>query len=136
MRGVSVQPLTPDAVNDAYVLARLGYGTLSPEEWRRAVLNGDVGEVLVAREGGGPPCGLLICAVHRTLFGRPFLHIERLISFDLMEPRRIAVSLLLQGLEYGRRRGCEGVAVSRAVDDEEIVSRILASDTAVLHQVF
>lgn len=136
MSGVSVQLLTPDAVDETYVLARLAYGDLTLDQWRKAVAKHEGrGDILVAREGDSASRGLLISTIHSTFAGAPTLHVERLVSFDLMEPRRTAEALLEAALRHGRRRGCDSLCLGRPLDDETAV-RVFASRAAVLHQVF
>ena len=88
---VTVRHLAAEDIDAAYVLVRLGYANLSQADWRamarqRVEADDLSGGILIAHDRRDRPRGLLLYAIAPKFAGRPSLQIDRLISFDLMDP--------------------------------------------------
>ncbi|MFT3809875.1 MAG: hypothetical protein QM698_08140 [Micropepsaceae bacterium] len=127
--------MTPDEIDGAYVLARLGYRDLALETWRD-IAHRASGRVLIAREGDGRASGLLIYAISPTLAGRPDLRVERLIAFGLLDARKVADALLREVMTIAERRNCASFSLATPLDAPETAAAlVLASPVATLHSV-
>jgi hypothetical protein len=142
MSVVAVQHLAADDIDDAYVLVRLGYADLSRDEWRivarqRVEADASTGGILIARDGSGRPRGLLLYAIAPKFAGRPSLQIDRLISFDLLDPRAVADALIAEVLRVAELQDCDSLSLVRPLDaPPHTAALVLASGATVLHQVF
>ena len=77
--------------------------------------------------------GLLLCSPSICIAAKPSVQIERLISFDISDPRSIAVALVAEVPELGFHQGCDSISlVHPLVSPSTATAMVLASDTAVL----
>ena len=138
---IRVTSLLATELNEAQVLAGLGAIALDPETWRRDTLalmsDAASGGVLLARTEAGRACGLL----HYRILGAgddgPCLQVERLVAFDLTEPRRIADRLITEVTRLARLQRCDSLRLVRPLDSPADASAlVLASGVADLHSVF
>jgi hypothetical protein len=138
---VTVRHLAAEDIDAAYVLVRLGYANLSQADWRamaRQKVEADdlSGGILIAHDRRDRPRGLLLYAIAPKFAGRPSLQIDRLISFDLMDPARVADSLITEVLRVAEIRDCDSLSLVRPLDaPPHTAALVLASGATVLHQV-
>jgi hypothetical protein len=139
---VSVRHLVADDIDDAYVLVRLGYADLSQADWRSMALHRieadpATGGILTARDRTGRLRGLLLYAIAPKFAGRPSLQIDRLISFDLLDPTAVADALIAEVLRVAEIRDCDSLSLVRPMDTPpDTAALVLASGATVLHRVF
>lgn len=139
---VTVRHLAAEDIDDAYVLIRLGYADLSQEDWRamahqRIEADEATGGILIARDQVGRLRGLLLFAIAPKFAGRPSLQIDRLISFDLLDPAIVADALIAEVLRVAEVRDCDSLSLVRPLDaPPDTAALVLASGATVLHQVF
>ena len=142
MAVVSVRHLAAEDINDAYVLVRLGYADLSQADWRamaRQRIEADeaTGGILIARDRVGRPRGLLLYAIAPKFAGRPSLQVDRLISFDLLNPAVVADALVAEVLRVAEIQDCDSLSLVRPLDaPPHTAALVLASGATVLHRVF
>lgn len=142
MPTVSVRHLAAEDIDDAYVLVRLGYADLSQDDWRtmarqRIAADDSTGGILIAHDRTGRPRGLLLFAIAPKFAGRPSLQIDRLISFDLMNPAAVADVLIAEVLRIAEIRDCDSLSLVKPLDaPPHTAALVLASGATVLHQVF
>jgi|TARA_R110002124_G_scaffold6125_9_gene37487 hypothetical protein len=138
---VTVRHLAAEDIDAAYVLVRLGYANLSQADWRamarqRVEADDLSGGILIAHDRRDRPRGLLLYAIAPKFAGRPSLQIDRLISFDLMDPARVADSLITEVLRVAEIRDCDSLSLVRPLDaPPHTAALVLASGATVLHQV-
>ncbi|WP_417230954.1 hypothetical protein [Brevundimonas sp.] len=139
---VTVRHLAAEDIDDAYVLIRLGYADLSQADWRtmarqRIEAGETTGGILVARDRMGRLRGLLLYAIAPKFAGRPSLQIDRLISFDLLDPATVADALIAEVLRVAEICDCDSLSLVRPLDaPPHTTALVLASGATVLHQVF
>ena len=96
-----------------------------------------VGGILLARDAAGRLKGLLLCSLSVCIAAKPSVQIERLISFDISDPRSVADALLAEVFKLGSHKGCENICLVRPLESPAVATaQILASDVAVLCQMF
>lgn len=137
MACVSIQLLSTEEIDDAYVLARLCDASLTPERWRARVVARNAspatGGVLLARDLEARPCGILVYAMAEQADGRLSLQIETVVGFDVLDPRLVASTLIMEVIRLARAVGCETLCVIRPLGSSvEMASEVLASGVAVL----
>lgn len=139
---VTVRHLATEDVDDAYVLVRLGYADLSQADWRSMALqrieaDAATGGILTAHDRTGRLRGLLLYAIAPKFAGRPSLQIDRLISFDLLDPTAVADALIAEVLRVAEIRDCDSLSLVRPMDTPpDTAALVLASGATVLHRVF
>lgn len=139
---VTVRHLAAEDVDDAYVLVRLGYADLTQADWRSMALqrieaDAATGGILTARDRTGRLRGLLLYAIAPKFAGRPSLQIDRLISFDLLDPTAVADALIAEVLRVAEIRDCDSLSLVRPMDTPpDTAALVLASGATVLHRVF
>lgn len=136
-----VTPLRPDELDDALVLARLGYAQFDEAEWRSELgadaTNAGQGSALIARNDTGRPCGLILYRIVALPDQRPVLELARLVAFDLTDPRPIADTLLTETVRRARLEDCDTLRLVRPLDAPfDTLALVLASGLADLHSVF
>jgi hypothetical protein len=142
MAVVTVRHLAAEDVDDAYVLVRLGYADLKQADWRAMALqrieaDAATGGILTARDRTGRLRGLLLYAIAPKFAGRPSLQIDRLISFDLLDPTAVADALIAEVLRVAEIRDCDSLSLVRPMDTPpDTAALVLASGATVLHRVF
>jgi len=142
MPTVSVRHLATADIDDAYVLVRLGYADLSQDDWRTMArqwiaADDSTGGILIAHDRTERPRGLLLFAIAPKFAGRPSLQIDRLISFDLMNPAAVADVLITEVLRIAEIRDCDSLSLVKPLDaPPHTAALVLASGATVLHQVF
>mgnify|MGYP003639286824 CR=1 FL=1 len=142
MPTVSVRHLAAEDIDDAYVLVRLGYADLSQDDWRtmarqRIAADDSTGGILIAHDRTGRARGLLLFAITPKFARRPSLQIDRLISFDLMNPAAVADVLIAEVLRIAEIRDCDSLSLVKPLDaPPHTAALVLASGATVLHQVF
>lgn len=141
MTPVRVQSLSATELDEAMVLARLGSVELEPDRWRLDILSRlqdhAAGDVLAARNGAGRLCGLIVYRIVASDAAKPSLQVERLVAFDLLNPRAIADALIAEAISQARLRDCDSLRLVRPLDTPEDTSAlVLASGLGDLHSVF
>lgn len=142
MGELEIHHLAPGEVDRAYVLARLGYPNLSVESWRKVAKaarapSDRAGGILFAQDSADRALGLLMYAIAPTMAGRPCLTLERLIAFDLIDPRPVADALVGEVLRLAQARDCESLSLVGALGAPRSDSAlVLASPVSVLHRIF
>ena len=148
MAVVTVRHLAAEDVDDAYVLVRLGYADLTQADWcsmalQRIEADAATGGILTARDKTGRLRGLLLYAIAPKFAGRPSLQIDRLISFDLLDPAivldptAVADALIAEVLRVAEIRDCDSLSLVRPMDTPpDTAALVLASGATVLHRVF
>tara|TARA_R110002124_G_scaffold243554_1_gene408686 strand:+ start:3302 stop:3730 length:429 start_codon:yes stop_codon:yes gene_type:complete len=142
MAVVTVRHLAAEDVDDAYVLVRLGYADLTQADWcsmalQRIEADAATGGILTARDKTGRLRGLLLYAIAPKFAGRPSLQIDRLISFDLLDPTAVADALIAEVLRVAEIRDCDSLSLVRPMDTPpDTAALVLASGATVLHRVF
>lgn len=141
MARVSIHRLSPDDVDEAYVLARLGNAGLTLKAWRvrAAARNGlpTAGGLLLARDQEARPCGLAVYALTDTPDGRRIVQIESLIGFDVLDPQSVASALVAEVVRLAHAAGCETLCLMQPLGPAvEVAARVLASGVAVLSSLF
>lgn len=142
MTAVVVTRLTRDAIDETFVLARLGYPGMTLGGWRSIALRqldhpAPIGGILLARDAAHRLKGLLLCSLSICIAVKPSVQIERMISFDVSDPRSVADALLAEVFKLGAHQGCESFSLVRALDSSATATaEVLASDAAVLCQMF
>lgn len=142
MAAVTVRHLAAEDIDEAYVLVRLGYADLSQDEWRvmaqqRVEATDRTGGILTARDRVNRPRGLLLYAIVPKFAGRPSLQIDRLISFDLLDPAAVADALIARALRVAEVCDCDSLSLVRPLDaPAQTTALVLASGASVLHHVF
>lgn len=139
--GFVVTPLNPSELDDALVLARLGYAGFDEAAWRHE-LDGVLedsrrGGALLARDQAGRACGLMLYRIVAEPDHRPSLEVARLVAFDLMNPRLIADGLIEEAVRLARLQDCGTLRLVRPLDTpSDTLALVLASGIADLHSVF
>ena len=141
MPPIRVTSLLATELDEALVLAQLGAVDLDPEAWRRETLalmsEAPRGGVLLARSRAGRACGLLHYRIQEVSESAPCLQVDRLVAFDLTEPRRIADRLIAEVARLARLQHCESLRLVRPLDcPADASALVLASGVADLHSVF
>jgi len=139
--GFAVTPLRMTELDDALVLARLGYACFDEAGWRdelNAVLADDRrGGALLARDHADRACGLMLYRIVAEPDHRPSLEVARLVAFDLMNPRLIADGLIEEAVRLARLQDCGTLRLVRPLDTpSDTLALVLASGIADLHSVF
>lgn len=138
---ITVAPLQPTELEDALVLARLGYARFDEAVWRQelqTILTDDCGGgALLARDMTGRACGLMVYRIIAVPDHRPSLEVARLVAFDLLDPRSIADELVGEAVRLARLRDCGTLRLVRPLDTpSDTLALVLASGVADLHSVF
>lgn len=145
MAPIRVTALKPPEINEALVLAGLGAVALEVEAWRADTLalmaEPTRGGVLIARSETDRACGLLhyriVPAAEASPAARPSLEVQRLVAFALIDPQRIADSLIAEAMRLARLQDCDSLRLVRPLDSPADASAlVLASGIANLHSVF
>lgn len=142
MTTVVVTPLTRNAIDESFVLARLGYPDLTLAGWRSIAQRqvddpAPVGGIFLARDAAQRLKGLLLWSLSVCIAARPCVQIERLISFDVSDPRHIVDALVTEALKLGSHQGCDSLSLVRpGVSPLNATAVVVASDTAVLCRMF
>ncbi|WP_339933553.1 hypothetical protein [uncultured Brevundimonas sp.] len=142
MAVVTVRHLAASDIDEAFVLVRLGYAELSQDDWRvmaRQRIEADeaTGGILIAHDRADRLRGLLLYAIAPKFAGRPSLQIDRLISFDLLDPAIVADALIAEVLRVAEIQDCDSLSLVRPLDAPlHTTALVLASGATVLHQVF
>jgi hypothetical protein len=142
MTAVVVTHLTRDAIDESFALARLGYPDMTFAGWRAIAGRqldhpAPIGGIFLARDAGHRLKGLLLCSLSICIAAKPSVQIERLISFDVSDPRSVADALLAEVFKLGSLQGCGSVSLVRPVHSPATATaEVLASDAAVLCQMF
>ncbi|MCA3699733.1 MAG: hypothetical protein IOB84_08095 [Brevundimonas sp.] len=137
----AVASLLTSELDEALLLASLGAVDLDPDRWRRETLariaDPHEGGVLIARDRAARVCGLLDFRVMREGAGEPSLSVERLVAFDLMNPRSVANDLIAEAIRRARLKDCLTLTLIRPLDAPSTTAAlVLASGVADLHSVF
>lgn len=138
---ISVSALQPTDLDDAIVLARLGYARFDEEAWRKDLRTvgpeSSEGGVLLARDTSGRACGLMLYRIMANPDHRPSLEVNRLVAFDLMDPRLIADALVEEAVRLARIHDCGTLRLVRPLDTpSDTLALVLASGVADLHSIF
>lgn len=137
---ILIAPLTPDQIDEAYVLARLAYRDLTLEDWRRratATLGSHVQGMLAARNPAGRLRGLMLYSIGPSIAAGPVLNIERLIAFGVLDPAPIADALTRHVLDIAEASGCDGFSLAAPLGSRaDTTAWLRESTTCVLHRVF
>lgn len=142
MGSLAIQHLRADQVDQAFVLARLGYANLDIAAWRDMAAatigrNSATGSILFAQDEGSRARGLLIYSIAPTVAGKPSLRVERLVAFGVMDPQPVADALLGEVMRVARLKDCESFSLMAPLDAPDDASAlVLASPVSVLHRVF
>lgn len=142
MSAATVQRLSPEDIDEVYVLVRLGYADLTLDDWRamaaRQIASPEsTGGILIARDGGRRPLGLLLYSIAPKFAGRPSLQVERLISFDLIDPQAVADAMIEEVLKIAQIQDCDSLSLVRPLDaPPRAAALVLASGVSILHRVF
>jgi hypothetical protein len=142
MAKYAVGRLEAEEVDEAYVLVRLGYPDLTLEDWRRIACvqiarEPSSGGVLAARDRTGALRGLLLYELAPGIANGPVFQIERLIGFDLMNPRAVADALTAEALRLAGEQGCGGLSLARVCEQPDQATRlVMEAGVGLLHQVF
>jgi hypothetical protein len=142
MTAVVVTRLTRNAIDETFVLAQLGYPDLTLADWRSIALHqlnhpSPIGGILLARDTAQRLKGLLLCSLSICIAAKPSVQIERLISFDVSDPRSVADALVAEVLKLGSHQGCDSISLVRPlVSSATATAMVLASDAVVLCQMF
>ncbi len=146
---ILIAPLTPDQIDDAYVLARLGYRDLTLEDWRQKAALALASEVMdcqiqnviqgmiAACNPAGRLRGLLLYTIAARIAAGPVLNIERLIAFGVLDPAPIAEALTRHVLDIAKDAGCDGFSLTAPLGSHaDTMAWLQDSTTCVLHRVF
>jgi len=141
MARVFIHRLSPDDVDEAYVLARLGNAGLTLKGWRvRAAARNSrptAGGVLLARDHEARPRGLAVYALTDPPDGRRTVQIESLVGFDVLDPQSVAAALVAEVVRLARAEGCETLCLMQPLGPSvEVAAQVLASGVAVLPSLF
>ena len=142
MTAVTVSRLARAAIDESFVLARLGYPDLTLLAWRHAArrqLNRSVatGGILSARDAAGRLNGLVLYSYSACIAAKPCVQIERLISFDVSSPRSVADTLISEVMRLGHLAGCDSLSLVRSCRPlAHATTLVLASETSVACQMF
>ena len=141
MACASIQLLSADEIDEAYVLARLGDAALTLNAWRRRATSRRaspaVGGVLLARDRDARPCGLLVYALAVQPGGQRSLQIESLVGFDLLDPRPIASALIAEVVRLAQAEGCDTLCLIGPLGlSNDVAAQVLATGVAVLPSLF
>jgi hypothetical protein len=138
---IVVKPLESNELADGLVLARLGHAPFDERAWRDELdtLSGEAvdGGALLARNGAGRPCGLILYRILAVQGGRPSLQILRLVAFDLTNPQSIADALVDEVFRLACAHGCETLRTVRFLTTPaDTIEAVRAASVAELHSVF
>jgi len=138
---IVVTPLQKTERDDALVLARLGYARFDEAGWHEDFLTFALGDnhvgALLARDGMGRACGMMLYRIVAIPDHRPSLEVARLVAFDLMDPRPIADALVKEAVRLARLQNCDTFRLVRPLDTpSDTLALVLASGVADLHSVF
>lgn len=142
MRDLKLHHLEAGEIDKAFVLARLGYRYLTLDAWRSMALatldaGSSAGSILMAQDKAARAKGLLIYAILPTVAGRPCLRVERLIAFDLLDPKPIADALVSEVLGIAVAQKCESFSLVAPLDaPASTTAMVMASSVSIFHQVF
>jgi len=141
MAKICVHPLLASELDEALVLARLGSSSLDPDHWRLDALarlrDPSTRGILAAGDGSGRLCGLLTYRIFLAGEARPSLEVERLVAFDLIDPRSIADALIAEAVVLARLQDCDSLRLVRPFDTPAATTAlVLASGVGDLHSVF
>jgi hypothetical protein len=138
---ISVSAVQPTDLDDAIVLAQLGYARFEETAWHKDLppVGPDPGEggVLLARDSAGRACGLMFYRIIANPDHRPSLEVTRLVAFDLMDPGLIADALVREAVRLARLQNCGTLRLVRPLDTpSDTLALVLASGVADLHSIF
>ncbi|WP_292072321.1 hypothetical protein [Brevundimonas sp. UBA7534] len=142
MTAVVVSRLVRDAIDESFVLARLGYPDLTLPAWRHAARrqldrSAATGGILIARDAAGRLNGLVLYSHSACIAAGPCVRIERLISFDVSSPRSVANKLVSEVMRLGHLAGCDSLSLVRPCrPPADTTTLVLASETSVACQMF
>ena len=141
MACVSIHRLATDEIDEAWVLARLSDADLTLEDWRAKMAlrsaSPHAGGILLARDLEARPCGLVVYALTDQPNRQRSLQIETLIGFDMLDPRAVASTLIVEVVRLARATGCESLCLIRPLGlSLDVATEVLASGVAVLPSLF
>lgn len=136
-RPLALRPLEADQIDAAFVLMRLDSPDLMLDDWRReAGALVAAGGVLAAWDGATLK-GLAFHGVARRPCGETLTRIDRLIAFDVIDPRPVADALVAELARRGLSEGREALGVAARCDlPDEAVTLALCNGAGSLHRVF
>lgn len=136
-RPLVLRPLGADQIDAAFVLMRLDAPDLALDDWRReAAPLVAAGGVLAAWDGATLK-GLAFHGVARRPCGEALTRIDRLIAFDVIDPRPVADALVAELARRGLSQGREALGVAARCDlPDEAVTLALCNGAGSLHRVF
>jgi hypothetical protein len=137
MTGVDVSPLLAEDIDQAVLLVGLGSPSPDPVLLRDDILGRIAkpgqGGVLLARGANRRSCGVLMYRIATDPEPRVSLQVDRLIAFDLTQPRSIAGALVREVIRLGRLRHCDCLRLDYALNRlDDPTPMVLRSDAAVL----
>ncbi|WP_269514099.1 hypothetical protein [Brevundimonas subvibrioides] len=138
---IVVKPMESNELADGLVLARLGHAPFDERALRdelETLADETVdGGALLARNGAGRPCGLILYRILIVQGGRPSLQIVRLVAFDLTDPQPIADALVDEVFRLACAQGCETLRTVRFLTTPaDTIAAVRAASVAELHSIF
>lgn len=136
-RPLTLRPLDVDQIDAAFVLMRLDSPDLALDDWRREARTlVAAGGVLAAWDGSALK-GLAFHGVARRPCGEALTRIDRLIAFDVIDPRPVADALVAELARRGLSEGREALGVAARCDlPDDAVTLALCNGAGSLHRVF
>jgi hypothetical protein len=122
---VSVARLTSADVDEAFGLARLAFGDLTPGRWRRIARRWATGGnltsgALLARDGTGRLVGIAPFVARADLCSGKTLWVERVAAFALVDSEPVVIALT-EGLRAtARMLECRRLKVETGVGDRSL----------------
>ncbi len=136
-RPLDLRPLRADQIDAAFVLMRLDTPDLTLEDWRREARPLVAAESVLAAWDGPTLKGLAFHGVGRRPCGETLTRIDRLIAFDVIDPRPVADALVADLARRGLSEGREALGVAARCDmPDEAVTLALCNGAGSLHRIF
>lgn len=134
--GLCLRPLAPCEADSAFALMRLDTPDLSLADWRAAAA-GPVAQGRVLAAWDGPLLkGLAFHSLSTGPDGAPVTRLDRLIAFDMMDPRAVAVALVAELFRRGPTPGPHGLGVTAHCDlPDQAVTLALGHGAGSLHRM-
>lgn len=134
--GLTLRPLAPCEADRAFALMRLDAPDLTLAGWRAAA-RGPVAQGRVLAAWDGPLLkGLAFHSLATGPDGAPMPRIDRLIAFDMIDPRAVAVALVAELFRRGPAQGSHGLGVTARCDrPDQAVTLALDHGAGSLHRM-
>lgn len=136
-RSLSLRALSAAEVDTAFVLMRLDAPDLTLDDWRIVAARPVARGRILAAWDGALLKGLAFHSPAAAPDGETLTRIDRLIAFDMIDPRAVADALVAELARRGLAEGREGLGVAARCDrPDQAVTLALSHGAGSLHRIF